>query len=80
MILNGRVKKLVPCYQDRLLRFANELIYILCNHFGVEGELIEHCNLFASLYANFYFLSFLSNGFESEFVFNIVGRAFRYTS
>lgn len=41
MILNGRVKKLVLCHQDRLLRFGNELIYILCKHYGVEVELLE---------------------------------------
>ena len=45
MILNGSVKKLVLCHQDRLLRFGNELIYILCNHFGVEVELIEEKEL-----------------------------------
>ena len=27
--------------QDRLLRFGNELIQILCKHFGVEIQLIE---------------------------------------
>lgn len=41
MILNGRVCKLVLCHQDRLLRFGNELIYLLCDHFGIEVELIE---------------------------------------
>lgn len=41
MILKGKVCKLVLCHQDRLLRFGNELIYILCEHFGVEIELIE---------------------------------------
>ncbi len=41
MILNGKVKRLVLCHQDRLLRFGNELIYLLCDHFGVEVELLE---------------------------------------
>ena len=41
MILSGKVKKLILCHQDRLLRFGNELIYILCNHFGVEVKLLE---------------------------------------
>lgn len=41
LILKGKVRKLVPCHQDRLLRFGNELIYLLCDHFGVEVELLE---------------------------------------
>jgi putative resolvase len=41
MILKGKVQRLVLCHQDRLLRFGNELIYILCEHFGVEVVLIE---------------------------------------
>ena len=41
MILNGKVKRLVLCHQDRLLRFGNELIYLLCDHFGVEVQLLE---------------------------------------
>lgn len=41
MILRGRVKRLILCHQDRLLRFGNELIYALCDHFGVEVVLIE---------------------------------------
>lgn len=41
LILSGQVKKLVLCHKDRLLRFGNELIFLLCQHFGVEVELIE---------------------------------------
>ena len=41
LILKGKVRKLVLCHQDRLLRFGNELIYLLCDHFGVEVELLE---------------------------------------
>ena len=41
LILHGEVKKLVLCHQDRLLRFGNELIYLLCEHFSIEIELIE---------------------------------------
>lgn len=41
MILNGRVKRLILCHQDRLLRFGNELIFLLCDHFGVEIQLLE---------------------------------------
>ena len=41
LILQGQVKKLVLCHQDRLLRFGNELIYLLCDHFSVQVELIE---------------------------------------
>jgi predicted site-specific integrase-resolvase len=41
LILHGNVKKLVLCHQDRLLRFGNELIYLLCDHFSIEVELIE---------------------------------------
>ena len=41
LILQGDVKKLVLCHQDRLLRFGNEQIYLLCEHFSIEIELIE---------------------------------------
>ena len=41
LILHGEVRKLVLCHQDRLLRFGNELIYLLCEHFSIEIELIE---------------------------------------
>lgn len=41
LILHGEVKKLVLCHQDRLLRFGNELIYLRCEHFSIEIELIE---------------------------------------
>ena len=32
MILNGKVKRLILCHQDRLLRFGNELIYLFLLH------------------------------------------------
>ena len=41
LILKGEVKKIVLCHQDRLLRFGNELIFLLCEHFAIEVELIE---------------------------------------
>ena len=41
LILSGKVRRLILCHQDRLLRFGNELIQILCKHFGVEIMLIE---------------------------------------
>ena len=41
LILSGKVRRLILCHQDRLLRFGNELIYLLCDHYGVEVELLE---------------------------------------
>lgn len=41
LILGGKVKRLILCHQDRLLRFGNELIYLLCDHYGVAVELLE---------------------------------------
>ena len=41
MILSGQVSKIIMTHKDRLLRFGSELIFTICNFFGVEIEIME---------------------------------------
>ena len=41
LILSGQVSKLVLTHKDRLLRFGSELIFKICNYFGVEIDIVE---------------------------------------
>ncbi len=41
LLLQGKLKELVICHKDRLLRFGNEIIFLLCEHFGVKVSVIE---------------------------------------
>ncbi len=40
-IVNGQVKKIVLTNKDRLLRFGAELIFEICQHFGIEIEILD---------------------------------------
>jgi len=41
LILSGEVSKLVLTHKDRLLRFGSEIIFKICDYFGVTVEIIE---------------------------------------
>jgi excisionase family DNA binding protein len=41
LICSSQVNRLVITHQDRLLRFGSELIFSLCEHFGVEVIIIN---------------------------------------
>lgn len=41
LILSGEVSKLILTHKDRLLRFGSEIIFKICNYFGVQVEIIE---------------------------------------
>lgn len=41
LILSGEVSKLILTHKDRLLRFGSEIIFKICDYFGVEVEIIE---------------------------------------
>ena len=41
MILTGEVNHIILTHKDRLLRFGNEIIFILCQYFGVSISCIE---------------------------------------
>lgn len=41
MICSGHVQRLIITHKDRLLRFGSELIFSLCEHFGVEVIMIN---------------------------------------
>jgi putative resolvase len=40
-IRSGEVGRLVLCHKDRLLRFGSELLFALCEQFGVEVIIIN---------------------------------------
>ncbi len=40
-ICSGEVGRLVLSHKDRLLRFGSELVFSLCEHFGVEDIIIN---------------------------------------
>ena len=40
-ICSGEVGRLVLSHKDRLLRFGSELVFSLCEHFGVEVIIIN---------------------------------------
>jgi putative resolvase len=40
-ILDGQCDRLVIAHKDRLLRFGSELIFSLCEHFGVEVVILN---------------------------------------
>lgn len=44
LILSGQVSKLVLTHKDRLLRFGSELIFKICDYFGVEVDIVEEKN------------------------------------
>lgn len=41
LLCSGEIDRLVLTHKDRLLRFGSELIFALCEHFGVEVILIN---------------------------------------
>lgn len=41
LICKEQADRLVLTYKDRLLRFGSELIFTLCEHFGVEVIIIN---------------------------------------
>jgi predicted site-specific integrase-resolvase len=41
MICSAHVQRLIITHKDRLLRFGSELIFSLCEHFGVEVIMIN---------------------------------------
>ncbi len=41
LLLAGQVRRLVLTTSDRLLRFGSELIFSLCQHFGVEVHVLD---------------------------------------
>lgn len=41
LICSGEVERLVLTHKDRLLRFGSELVFSLCEHFGVEIVIIN---------------------------------------
>jgi putative resolvase len=41
LILSGEVSKLILTHKDRLLRFGSEIIFKICDYFGVEVKIIE---------------------------------------
>lgn len=41
LICSSQVDRLVLTHKDRLLRFGSELIFSLCEHFGVEVIIIN---------------------------------------
>jgi len=44
LILSGQVSKIVLTHKDRLLRFGSELIFQICNFFGIEVDILEEKN------------------------------------
>ena len=47
-ICSGEVGRLVISHKDRLLRFGSELVFSLCEHFGVEVVIIKPQRTLAS--------------------------------
>ena len=41
MLIQGETGRLVLSHKDRLLRFGTELIFLLCEHHGVEVSILE---------------------------------------
>jgi putative resolvase len=41
LICSGQVDRLVLTHKDRLLRFGSELVFAICEHFGVEVIMIN---------------------------------------
>jgi len=41
LLLTGRVRELVLTYKDRLLRFGSELIFLICDCFGVKVTILN---------------------------------------
>ena len=41
LICSGNISRLIITHKDRLLRFGSELIFSLCEHFGVEVVMIN---------------------------------------
>ena len=41
LIQSGQVSKIILTHKDRLLRFGSELVFQICDYFGVEIEIIE---------------------------------------
>ena len=41
LILSGGVSKLIMTHKDRLLRFGSELIFKICDYFGIEVEILD---------------------------------------
>jgi predicted site-specific integrase-resolvase len=42
-ICSGSIERLLLTHKDRLLRFGSEIIFSLCEHFGVEVVIINAC-------------------------------------
>lgn len=41
LIVSGKIEKLILTHHDRLLRFGHELVFNLCQWFGVDVEIIH---------------------------------------
>jgi hypothetical protein len=41
LLLQGKVKELILTHQDRLLRFGSEIIFQICQHFGVKITILD---------------------------------------
>ena len=41
LLLTGRVKELVMTYKDRLLRFGSELIFLVCECYGIKVTILN---------------------------------------
>ena len=41
MILSGQVSDIVLTHKDRLLRFGSELIFLICEFFGIRVHIIH---------------------------------------
>ena len=41
LILNGEVSKIVLTHKDRLLRFGSELLFMICDYYRVEIEILD---------------------------------------
>ena len=43
LLLQGKVKELILTHKDRLLRFGSEIIFQICQHFGVKITILDQC-------------------------------------
>jgi putative resolvase len=44
LLLQGKVKELILTHKDRLLRFGSEIIFQICQHFGVKITILDQCD------------------------------------
>jgi len=41
LLLQGKVKELILVHKDRLLRFGSEIVFQICQHFGVKITILD---------------------------------------